>query len=240
MSSKTIWDFLKEKGLNDYAVAGLMGNLRAESALNPKNLQNSYQDKLGFTDESYTAAVDRGSYSNFVHDSAGYGLAQWTFWSRKQNLLNYAKSTGRSIGDLIMQLEFLWNELQGYKSVISILRSACSVREASDAVLTGYEKPADQSETVKRHRAEMGQAFYDDFAGQAESDQEGLYLVRVTIDNLIIRSGPGTNYSRAGGYTGKGVFTIVEEAAGQGSSAGWGKLKSGAGWIALDYCTKMS
>ena len=239
MSSKAIWEFLKGKGLNDYAVAGLMGNLQAESALNPKNLQNSYQSKLGFTDESYTAAVDRGSYSNFVHDSAGYGLAQWTFWSRKQNLLNYAKSKGCSIGDLTMQLEFLWSELQGYKTVISTLRSARSVREASDAVLTGYEKPADQSETVKQRRAKMGQAFYDDFAGQEEVDQEGSYLVRVGIDNLIIRTGPGTNYDRAGGYTGKGVFTIVDEAAGQGSASGWGKLKSGRGWISLDYCEKL-
>lgn len=239
MSKNTIWNFLKNKGLNDYAVAGLMGNLQAESALNPKNLQNSYQNKLGFTDESYTAAVDRGSYGSFVHDSAGYGLAQWTFWSRKQNLLNYARSTGRSIGDLTMQLEFLWSELQGYKTVIATLRSARSVREASDAVLSGYEKPADQSEAAKQRRAEMGQAFYDDFAGQKEVDQEGLYLVRVSIDNLIIRTGPGTNYSRAGGYTGIGVFTIVEEAAGQGSSAGWGKLKSGRGWISLDYCEKL-
>lgn len=239
MSSKAIWEFLKGKGLNDYAVAGLMGNLRAESALNPKNLQNSYQSKLGFTDESYTAAVDRGSYSNFAHDSAGYGLAQWTFWSRKQNLLNYARSTGRSIGDLTMQLEFLWSELQGYKTVIATLRSARSVREASDAVLTGYEKPADQSEAAKQRRANMGQDFYDEFSGHEEADQEGLYLVRVSIDNLIIRTGPGTNYSRAGGYTGVGVFTIVEEAAGQGSASGWGKLKSGRGWISLDYCEKL-
>lgn len=169
MSSKAIWNFLKNKGLNDYAVAGIMGNLQAESALNPKNLQNSYQSRLGYTDDSYTAAVDRGSYSNFVHDSAGYGLAQWTFWSRKQNLLNYAKSKGCSIGDLTMQLEFLWSELQGYKTVIATLRSARSVREASDAVLTGYEKPADQSEAAKKRRAALGQAIYAEFAGQEET-----------------------------------------------------------------------
>ena len=169
MSSKAIWNFLKNKGLSDYAVAGIMGNLQAESALNPKNLQNSYQSRLGYTDDSYTAAVDRGSYSNFAHDSAGYGLAQWTFWSRKQALLDYAKSTGCSIGDLTMQLEFLWSELQGYKTVIAALRSARSVREASDAVLTGYEKPADQSEAAKKRRAALGQAIYAEFAGQEET-----------------------------------------------------------------------
>lgn len=61
------------------------------------------------------------------------------------------------------------------------------------------------------------------------------YKVRVAIDDLNIRKGPGTNYAKTGKYTGKGTFTIVEEKIGQGSTKGWGKLKSKAGWIALDY-----
>ena len=85
----------------------MMGNLFAESALSPINLQNTYEKKLRYSDSTYTIAVDNGTYTNFIKDSAGYGLAQWTFWSRKQNLLNYAKSKGVSIGDLNMQLEFL-------------------------------------------------------------------------------------------------------------------------------------
>lgn len=82
-----IWNFLIGKGFSKAGAAGLMGNLFAESGLNPKNLQNSFEKKLGHTDDSYTAAVDNGTYSNFVKDSAGYGLAQWTYWSRKQNML---------------------------------------------------------------------------------------------------------------------------------------------------------
>lgn len=64
------------------------------------------------------------------------------------------------------------------------------------------------------------------------------YLVEVKINNLNIRKGPGTDYDR-NGYTGKGVFTIVAESSGIGSTKGWGKLKSGAGWISLDYATKV-
>ena len=82
-----IYHFLYGKIKNIYGVAGLMGNLYAESGLNPTNLQNSYEKKLGLSDDSYTTSVDNGDYENFVHDSAGYGLAQWTYWSRKQNLL---------------------------------------------------------------------------------------------------------------------------------------------------------
>ena len=102
MSSKIIWDFLKKEGFNDFGAAGLMGNLDAESALRPNNLQDTYSRSLGLSDAEYTAKVDNGTYTNFVRDSAGYGLAQWTYWSRKENLLNYAKSKKKSIGDLEM------------------------------------------------------------------------------------------------------------------------------------------
>ena len=85
--SEKIWNRLDDEGFNDYGKGGLIGNLDAESGLKPKNLQNSYEKKLGYTDDSYTAAVDNSSYGNFVKDSAGYGLAQWTYWSRKQNML---------------------------------------------------------------------------------------------------------------------------------------------------------
>lgn len=447
-AEKKIWDFLKGKGLNDYAAAGVMGNLYAESGLNSNNLQNTYEKKLGLTDAQYTAAVDNGSYKNFVHDSAGYGLAQWTYYTRKEQLLNFAKVAGASIGDLTMQLNFLWKELQGYKSVMQILNSAKSIKAASNAILLQFERPADQSEAVQNKRASYGQQYYDKYAAKqdktesevktvgktisagfisdvingikvdsslpcnsgnyntcssrsvddvvmhytgnskdaavnnckyfqtggrnasahffvddanirqsvklkdkawhcgtsgtyyhascrnansigiemcctagnykvsektkenaahlcahlckmlgitaagvdahvlrhydvthkqcpaqmagannaewaafkqmvkyilngaaagskpAESKPQaaqpaGDFKVRVSIDDLNIRKGAGTNYAKTGKYTGKGVFTIVEVKSGDGSTAGWGKLKSGAGWISLDYATRV-
>ena len=65
------------------------------------------------------------------------------------------------------------------------------------------------------------------------------YLVEVTATDLNIRKGPGTNYGKTGKFTGKGVFTITEERTGTGSNKGWGKLKSGAGWISLDYVKRL-
>lgn len=64
------------------------------------------------------------------------------------------------------------------------------------------------------------------------------YLVRVTADVLNIRKGAGTNYGTNGAIRDKGVYTIVAEASGQGATK-WGKLKSGAGWISLDYTKKV-
>jgi hypothetical protein len=135
-NEQIIWQFFKNQGFSDAGAAGMMGNLFAESALSPINLQNTYNKKLGYTDEEYTKAVDNKSYSNFIKDSAGYGLAQWTFWSRKQGLLEYAQSKKVSIGDLNMQLEFLMKELTtGYKSLLNTLKTTTSILEASNGVL---------------------------------------------------------------------------------------------------------
>ena len=65
------------------------------------------------------------------------------------------------------------------------------------------------------------------------------FTVKVSISDLNIRKGPGTDYAKTGKFTGKGVFTIVEVKSGQGSTAGWGRLKSGAGWISLDYVERI-
>jgi len=63
------------------------------------------------------------------------------------------------------------------------------------------------------------------------------YMVKVTADSLNIRKGPGTNYGTNGAIKDKGTYTIVEESTGPGATK-WGKLKSGAGWISLDYTQK--
>lgn len=319
-NEETIWNYLAGKGLNSYAIAGIMGNLYAESGLNPQNLQNNGNTKLGMTDAEFTAAYDSGKYTNFVRDGYGYGLAQWTYYTRKQALADFAKAAGKSIGDLDMQLDYLWKELQGYTAVMKVLNAAESVRAASDAILTGFEKPADQGTAVQEKRAGYGQTYYNKYATKntstsgtlyrvqvgayskkenadkqlAEVQAKGFeafitqvnglykvqigaysvksnadaqlervkkagftdafistqggtvvattpsfspYKVQVKISDLNIRKGAGTNYDRVR-YIEPGIYTIVEEADGQGATK-WGKLKSGVGWISLDYATKV-
>lgn len=173
-TEEKIWSYLKAQGLTDAGAAGLMGNLYAESGLRPNNLQNSYEGKLGMTDTEYTERVDSGSYTNFVRDSAGYGLCQWTYWSRKANLHKFAKDAGKSIGDLEMQLAFLMQELSsGYKAVLTTLKTTTSVRAASDAVLLQFERPADQSEARQKQRAEYGQKYFDKYAQKGSASTMG-------------------------------------------------------------------
>ena len=78
-----------------------------------------------------------------------------------------------------------------------------------------------------------------DISAPGSGEPEAIsYRVRVTANELNIRKGPGTNFGANGSIKDKGVYTIVAESAGSGASK-WGKLKSGAGWISLDYCTKL-
>ena len=164
-NEEKIWNYLKSKGFNDYACAGVIGNIFAESALRPNNLQDTYERSLGYSDDNYVLSVDNGNYSNFIYDCAGFGICQWTFHSRKKALYEYAKSNNKSISDLEMQLDFLLKELdESYKSVLNTLKTATSVKQASDVFMVKYESPADQSESAKNKRASYGQSYYNKYA----------------------------------------------------------------------------
>ena len=172
-----------------------MGNIYAESGLSSTNLQNSFEKKLGYTDASYTSGVDAGTYTNFVRDSAGYGLCQWTYWSRKQALLEFCHSKGTSIGDLEKQLEVMYKELsENYGTVMSVLRSATTVLQASNSVLLQYERPADQSSAVQSKRASYGQVYYDKFASKT-NQQEGGKTMGYTNSSLVDCAVKSPNHS---------------------------------------------
>lgn len=188
MSTRSIYNKLMSAINNEYGVCGLMGNLYAESGLRSNNLQNTSEKKLDLSDTEYTARVDDGSYTNFAHDSAGYGLAQWTYWSRKQNLLDYAHNVRKSIGDEDMQVDFLINEIKGYKTTWDALVNAKSIKDASDAVLTQYERPADQSDAVKNKRAEYGKNIYDEIM---KGEQNMGYSRQKVVD--LVKSWDGKN-----------------------------------------------
>lgn len=62
---------------------------------------------------------------------------------------------------------------------------------------------------------------------------EVAYKVKITASSLNVRRGPGTRYQIATTVKKNEVYTIVEE------NGNWGKLKSGAGWISLNYTKKV-
>ena len=210
---KTIWDFLKGKGLNGFAVAGIMGNLYAESALRSDNLQNTGNNKWNMTDAEYTAQIDAGKRD--FEDGQGYGLAQWTYPTRKAALLAFAKDANKSICDLQMQLDFLWKELQGYSAVMSVLKSATSVREASDIFMVKFENPYDKSEDRKKERASKGQSYYEKYEQEAahkpatpatpapsQENTEEVYTVKSGDTLSAIARKYNTTYQKLAAYNG--------------------------------------
>lgn len=167
-----IWNYFMSRIGNEYGVAGLMGNLYAESLLCP----NIVQGDVPISEYSleYTAKVDSGEISkeDFVNNGpngGGYGLAQWTYPTRKEGLYNmYQSGDYISIGAIELACDYLWKELQSdFPDVLSTLQNATSIREASDKVLHDFEAPADQSTTVEAKRESNGQYYYNMFSGNA-------------------------------------------------------------------------
>ena len=243
---KVIWDRFKAAGFTDIATAAILGNLYDESHLNSNNLQNSFEKKFNMDDTAYTSIVNSKLYpeESFCKDGAGYGLAQWTYWTRKQGLYEYTVKQGFSIDDFERQISYIITEMNGYKGFVANLNAKKNLSDATIIVLTQYEKPADQSAVVKERRTKYAQLYFDKYAtNKIQIVDNGSFTVKVNRNDLRIRKGPGTNYEDTKQSTGKGIFTIVELQNGQGSSTGWGLLKSYSknrnGWISLDYTEKV-
>ena len=115
-----------------------------------------------------------------------------------------------------------------YKKAVQI------IKDGGYATSTTYVSKL--CEIIERWNLTQYDAKIDESAEKKKSETP--FLVKVSITDLNIRTGPGTNYRKTGKYTGVGVFTIMEVRSGKGSTAGWGKLKSGAGWISLDYAAR--
>ena len=105
-------------------------------------------------------------------------------------------------------------------------------------LLANAKKKADENAGYKVFDA-SGNIVYPNSAKPVQTPAaDTSYKVQIAITNLNIRKGPGTNYGKTGQFTGKGIFTIVQESKGEGATL-WGKLKSGAGWISLDFAKKV-
>jgi len=153
MSIQTIYICLVQAGMSPVGACAMMGNMQAESAMRADNVQ----DGMGYGDADYTAAVDAGAI-DFVGDQRGYGLCQWTYPTRKRNLLSFARSRGVSIGNEAMQVDFCIKELQTeYASLWQYLCSATGVYEAASRICKEYERPAVNNVDV---RAQFANQFY--------------------------------------------------------------------------------
>ena len=135
----SIYGALVRAGMTAAGACGLMGNMQAESGMKSNIVQRGM---AALSDGEYTRRADAGEL-DFIRDGAGYGLCQWTYWSRKQALLRFARERGVSVGDEGMQVEFCLSELCGeYPALRRFLCETQDVRAAAERVCREYERPA--------------------------------------------------------------------------------------------------
>ena len=154
-AEKTVWRRLTGDGLTKAGAAGMMGNLKAESGVKSVIYETAYKKKVGLSDQEYVNRVNSGAYSEytFVHDQVGFGLAQWTYYTRKQALYN--KCRGR-IGDLNCQIDYLLYELRNsFSGIYSKLKSSNNIRDCAVTVLKKFENPRDQGQSVQDYRTRL-------------------------------------------------------------------------------------
>lgn len=174
-NTEAIYRYLTQNmGLNTAAACGVMTNINAESAMSPINLQNTYNKSIELSDRKYTSRVDSGKYTKFTSDSAGYGLCQWTTSDRKSNLLSYAKSQKKSIGDLRMQMEFFEKELTtSYKSVYVTLKNVPNTPAgayiAAAEMCMCYEIPANTVATAASRGKTCLSNYWKQYSGSSAS-----------------------------------------------------------------------
>ena len=145
-------------------IAALLGNYEAESNIEPMRVQGDFT-AARTKSTAYAADVDSGKLTAaaFAKDGKGWGLAQWTYNTRKTALLDFCRSRGASIGDLTAQLDFTIKEMPGYTSCnAALLDDTLTIRQVSDLILRHYENPAVQTEAVKVARAKYGEQIYRD------------------------------------------------------------------------------
>lgn len=175
--TRAVWNGLYNLINNEIGLAALLGNLWAESGIVPYRCEND-NNSTNFFNRSriYTNSVDNGTITReqFINsgldgdrDHKGYGLAQWTFSSRKAGYYDAWKNGGySSIGSVELAVYYLSYELQNsYASTLEVLRNATDMRAASTYVLKNFENPTLQGEDVQEYRYNCSMSVYDDMHG---------------------------------------------------------------------------
>lgn len=167
MSQLSILSTLVRGGMTPIAACAMGGNMMCESNMQADIAQRGMTT---LTDAKYTAAADSGAI-DFAHDAVGYGLCQWTYYTRKQALLDYAKSMGATVGDETIQVNFCLKELRGeYPTLWAYLTTAQDLYGAAARICKEYERPAVNNIA---DRAYEGNALYMQYGARLDAIAAG-------------------------------------------------------------------
>lgn len=151
-----IYSYLTNSGWKIQAIAAMLGNMQAESTINPGRWQSE--------------AVN--------NTSLGYGLVQWTpatkyfNWCGEQGLSDYSEmdnNLARIIYEVSNAIQWIPTNTYDF-SFSEFTQSDLTVSELAKSFLLNYERPADQSESVQEYRASLAENWYLILTGETPSE----------------------------------------------------------------------
>lgn len=151
MGYQSIYNQLRANGLTEAGALGMLGNWDCESNCESVRVQGDFSPYRTLS-KQYTADVDSGkiSPSQFANDQKGYGLAQWTYFTRKANLLSFVKARSGSVGSEDLQVQFAIYELVSeFQSLLNTLRSSNDLYQCTKLICYQYENPAVKNVDVR-------------------------------------------------------------------------------------------
>lgn len=220
---ETTLNFLTGKGFSLAAASGIAANLKMESGIAPTRIQNT------------PPSVKAPDNYNPVNKT-GFGIAQWTFTSRQSALKDYAKSQGKNITDLTVQLEFLWHEATTHSEYSTMIKALNSIKSETpykgvDPVIAatilfhgrtdklmhnstvqkvnpsrGFEGSADTGARVVNHRGGAATTIYKKYDGKIA---DGTGVTGIGSEPSDGESDGGTNNCGDGAVAGNIVSTAI-------------------------------
>ena len=232
-NAEKAWLFLGSKGLTAEQIAGILGNLRAESGMDPAIIQGG-----AIAGPNYTPV-----------NGVGFGIAQWTFTARQAPLVALANSTNRPITDLSLQLDYLWQELNGSHSyALASLKATNTPEQAAYVFHRDFEGSADSEAQVIANRGGGARLLYEQFKNLSSTAEGTGTADSGTATNINSEStGPGSafaltceaNKAKAEEAGGTGValprgpmddkFTFFTQCSDQLVGGRWGDMKDPRG-----------
>ena len=145
---QTIYNLLRGYGFSEAGALGMLGNWECESNCEPYRVQGDYQASRAIS-KAYVNGIESGASDRerFATDAKGFGLAQWTLPERKRNLWDKAKTSGKRIDSVELQVEFAIWELSRAEwcmgtALLPYLKTVESIYDATDRICRKYECPA--------------------------------------------------------------------------------------------------
>lgn len=227
--AKYLFDKLTEAGTTKVGACAILGNIQAESSFITNNLENTYNQKFNMTDEQYTKAVDDGTYTNFVNDNAGYGLIQWTYYTRKQKLFDYKKAQNKSIGSLELQTEFLIKEFkESFSSIWNQLKTSTNLYDLTWLLLDKWENPKVKNIST---RYQYAQDWYNKLCAQQTTQENKKMTLSEAKEKLLSVARAELGYA-------EGYNNYIKYAEGSWDNQFYGWELQNQPWcdVFVDYC----